>query len=715
MIRLERASLPPVLSSPRADTARERAREFFSRAPKARAQDRFRLDARLLDSVEIKEALWTLTSGKCAYCESPLGPALPLEANHFRPAMAAMNLDGELSQDHYWWLAYEWDNLLPSCAECARMKGSRFPVAEKRAAAPTRGQALEEEKPYLLDPGADDAQLHLVFTDDGEVVSKDERGRVTIEVLGLNRRRLLLARAEELTRLHASWRSATKGRAPAATVLQEMTASSQPFAALRRQFVATWTDEQAYDRPAGARVASAKVSAREQAALKSRFHDRKRVQERYSLARAGRDADYFITTRLIERVVIENVRVVKSLELEVSERSTKRAPWLMLLGENGTGKSSVLEAVTLVLVGDRYRRRLGIRPADYVRRGERKGFVEVHLTGSDEPLRLEITKSDFRANVADPKVLLLGYGATRLLPRPRMRPKRLRSDAARVENLFDPFSPLGDAADWLLELPAPAFAMAARALKGILALEDDAELRRSRRGRRIEVDMLGERVPLEHLSDGYQSVLGLAVDVMSVMFRRWPSMDVAEGIVVIDELGAHLHPRWRMRIVTSLRDVFPRIQFVASTHDPLCLRGLVDGEVAVLRRDEEQGVVAITDLPPIEGLRIDQLLTSEVFGLSSTIDPELDALFARYYQLKGKWKLSAAEEEELDRLRSDLDGYQILGQTARERLMLEAADMFLAQERRLGDGRARRELRQATKRRMAELWAETEPLEPPLR
>lgn len=188
-------------------------------------------------------------------------------------------------------------------------------------------------------------------------------------------------------------------------------------------------------------------------------------------------------------------------------------------------------------------------------------------------------------------------------------------------------------------------------------------------------------------------------------------MEVAEGIVVIDELGAHLHPRWRMQIVQSLRDVFPRVQFLASTHDPLCLRGLGDGEVAVLRRAPEGGVFTVTDLPPIQGLRVDQILTSEVFGLNSTIDPTLDSLFARYYELKGKWTLSSAEKKELRTLRGQLDQYRLLGQSPRERLMLEAADNFLAQERTLADAEKRRDLRAATKRRMTALWAETEPLE----
>jgi energy-coupling factor transporter ATP-binding protein EcfA2 len=457
----------------------------------------------------------------------------------------------------------------------------------------------------------------------------------------------------------------------------------------------------------------ASVSSAEQASLKSSFDARKERQDRSSVAAPA--PDYFITTRLVERVVVENVRVVKRIELDVSAPTTLRAPWLMLLGENGAGKSSLLQVVALALVGDRYRKRLRVDPSHYLRHGERRGLVEVYLTGMSEPVRLDITRSSFKSNFPDPKVLLLGYGATRLLPQAGMRPSKLTSEVARVENLFNPFSPLGDATGWLLELPPKAFTTAAAALKGILDLDEEARLRRNRRAHRIEVEAFGERVPLEHLSDGYQSVLGLAVDVMSVMFHRWQSMEVAEGIVAIDELGAHLHPRWRMRIVSSLRKVFPRVQFLASTHDPLCLRGLVDGEVAVLRRQPEGGVSAITDLPPIEGLRVDQILTSDVFGLNSTIDPTLDALFARYYELKGKWTRTKAEENELGQLHGQLDQYEVLGQTARERLLLEAADDFLAQERRLADDGSRRELRATTKRRMAQLWAETTPLKPPPR
>jgi hypothetical protein len=102
-----------------------------------------------------------------------------------------------------------------------------------------------------------------------------------------------------------------------------------------------------------------------------------------------------------------------------------------------------------------------------------------------------------------------------------------------------------------------------------------------------------------------------------------------------------------------------------------------------------------------------------VFGLNSTLDPGLDGRFARYYELKAKWTLTDGEKRELGDLHAELDRYELLGQTARERLMLEAADDYLATERREADAAKRRALRASTKRQMARLWAETEPKKPP--
>jgi uncharacterized protein (TIGR02646 family) len=713
---------PAALDSKAARAAHERARAFFERPARERSQETFSFDDAVLADPDVRSGLVSTCAGKCAYCETPLAEQAML-VDRFRPSSGALALDGTLSPDHYWWLAYTWENLYPSCAECQSFKGARFPVRAKRAAPGTTGEALRDERPLLLDPRRDDPEQHLVYAEDGSVASTTEEGRATIEILGLNRAQLLASRREALAQVRGEWEE-TSAQMASKTGLDPLAFDrlfdrSLPFSALRRQFLNTWAqarrgelDDALQASPEGpssvAEVAGdlRVVTKAERNRVKGAF-DRAQVgQDAYSLAgEANASADYFRRTRRIERIEVRNFKVIGELDLRPPSlaSSTASAPWLMLLGENGCGKSSLLQAVALTLMGAAERDALGLDARTYVRNGTRSGFVRVHLAGSPEPLELRFSRRSERFEGGeDPKVILLAYGATRLLP--RRGEQAPMSSLARVRNLFDPFSPIGNSTDWLLSLDDRTFEAIARALKGLLDLETDDRLIRNRRAGRVDVEAFGLRVPLEHLSDGYQSVVALATDLMISLLQQWPTVDAAEGTVLIDELGAHLHPRWRMRIVPSLRQVFPRVQFLTSTHDPLCLRGLGDGEVVVVKRDADGEVVAVTDLPSVAGLRVDQLLTSEHFGLNSTIDPELDALFAEYYLLKAKPHRAAADTRRLDELQTQLDGLDVLGSTRRERIVLEAADDYLAKAGTLADPNERLALKESTKKRIAAIW-----------
>jgi len=179
------------------------------------------------------------------------------------------------------------------------------------------------------------------------------------------------------------------------------------------------------------------------------------------------------------------------------------------------------------------------------------------------------------------------------------------------------------------------------------------------------------------MSAGYQTVVAVAADIMRLLMERWQALESATAIVLVDELDAHLHPRWKMRIVRSLRDAFPSVQFIASTHDPLLLRGLRNGEVALLRRDPDAGAVADRDLPPIEGMQVDELLTSRHFGLDSTLDPDTEALFDEYYHLLSL-PSDASVKRRIDELRIRLGDKESLGRNQRENAMLAAARAFIA-------------------------------------
>jgi predicted ATP-binding protein involved in virulence len=182
------------------------------------------------------------------------------------------------------------------------------------------------------------------------------------------------------------------------------------------------------------------------------------------------------------------------------------------------------------------------------------------------------------------------------------------------------------------------------------------------------------------LSDGYKSTITLAIDIMMKLSDAQSDMDKMSGIVLIDELGNQLHPRWQMRIVKQLRQVFPNINFIISTHHPLCLRGAEREEILLLRNLDNE-VITNTELPDPASLRVDQILASEFFGLSSLVDPEIEARFNRYYELLAKNdKATQGEKAEIDQLKDFLRNKKQLGTSIREELMYTVIDKLLAEK-----------------------------------
>jgi uncharacterized protein (TIGR02646 family) len=721
MIKLARGDTPSFFTSPLVQELRGEAAAFFSRLPASRAQMKFdfqRLATRMYPTV--RRILRERFPAKCAYCETPLER---FEIEAFRPKQRATNLDGKADDDHYWWLAFEWSNYFPACSICNALKGPRFPVAGSRAPIGALGAELASENRLLLDPCEDEPTQVLLFLDDGRVTCEEERGRVTIDVLGLNREALVQARQQDLRTLLAllgDGKPAEKVMSKVVDTLTAMTTDASPFAAMRRQYVRAWAIEasQASDRLERLTrhlrehhtALAAGLGARHKALNKAStgLSERVRAAEAYSVESVHVSASFYRQARFIERIELKNIRAFEQLELRPPIGASDRGEWFVLLGENGSGKSSVLQAVTCALLGQEGVNRLGVRATDLLRRGCAKGEVRVHVTGMSTPVVMTLWRRGNRITVEprDPKLMVLAYGATRLLNESSGTQKSAR---VKVSNLFDPYARLSNGRPWLYKAGKAEFDRFARSLSALLPRSDGARF--TRRAGQIYVETPGVRDTLANLSSGYQAVLALALDIMSVMRTNWEDMESAEGIVLIDEVDAHLHPRWKMRIVRRLREVFPRMQFIATSHEPLTLRGLERSEVAVLKRSLDGSVSAITadseDFPSPKFMRVDQLLTSELFGLHSTEDVEIDALFEEYYALLAARTRSPKKEERLKQLRVQLEAGKQMGLTPREKLAFEAADAFIA-DRKATQKTLPHNVRLAARERLKQIWAGVE-------
>jgi hypothetical protein len=441
MLHIERHTVeePSVLRSPEIERERARARAYYETPERARHQRRFEPNWKLDYSPGLLQALQQLFHGKCAYCESQLAD-WEGELDRYRPWGRAVGLDGVVASDHYWWLPYEWSNLYLVCATCNRLKASRFPVKGQRAKIGARSDALLAEAPLLLDPCIDYPNQHLTFTEQGLVVSETERGLATIDILGLNRQDLIIQRHDDLRKVldllqQAAVMIQTSGPQDELRRVFDLLASelepTRPYTCMRRQYIYRWLTEQGLGETAIAEEMFSVVLRRPRLVTEgdeerglTEYNRHLAKQEVYSVEgdEAPHKEAYYASAKRVERIVIHNFKAIQDLDLSFPTPQTSSEAWLMLLGENGTGKSSILQALALALMGEKHVNELGLKPGDLVNRNRSHtgGHVKLYLTGLSTPIELSFRRGSPRFEVfpKDPKMLLLGYGSTRLLPRP---------------------------------------------------------------------------------------------------------------------------------------------------------------------------------------------------------------------------------------------------------------------------------------------------------
>jgi len=155
----------------------------------------------------------------------------------------------------------------------------------------------------------------------------------------------------------------------------------------------------------------------------------------------------------------------------------------------------------------------------------------------------------------------------------------------------------------------------------------------------------GQEFPFRMLSEGVRNMLAMVADIAQRAVLLNPQFGekaaaLTPGIVLIDELDLHLHPKWQQRVVADLRRTFPLMQFIATTHSPLIVGGLSPEQIILLR---EANYVPMEE--PLQGLRADQILTSPAFGLESSRDPETQDLIETYSRLAVRDDLTPAEQD----------------------------------------------------------------------
>jgi predicted ATP-binding protein involved in virulence len=393
----------------------------------------------------------------------------------------------------------------------------------------------------------------------------------------------------------------------------------------------------------------------------------------------------------LSRVILNNIGPFESLTLDLELKDEEK--WHVFLGDNGVGKSTVLKAIALALCGkdaQQYAGRLlrykETNPADVIRetigtitletdnktsyvttikRDDRTGVVELSSTTARPleaegwlaigfpPLRTTSWEVTPKGPEADSKVSTRPV-VTDLLPLvkgdvdPRLdklkqwivnldyrAAKSDGTDSRSREQIQKVFDIIGNVAEGM-----------SLTYKGVGS------------GNRILVTTPdGTLVPLEGLSQGTISLLGwigILIQRMYEVFGQDSDPTKRYALVLMDEIDAHMHPLWQRILVDHLKEIFPDVQFIATTHSPLVIGGMPARQVIRFGKDKS-GKPVLLPVPPDATLGYsDQVLTSMLFDLPTSLDHTTAKKSKRYDELVQKGTLNSDEKELYETLKQDL-------------------------------------------------------------
>lgn len=228
-------------------TGRGRVKQAEHCAAYEAEQREFTFDALVYGHPTVKEALIAAQHGKCCFCEKKIGAEGDVE--HFRPKGGfRQQKRSRLGKPGYYWLAYEWANLLWACPICnQRFKQNYFPLHDPATRAVSHQADVTQEEPLLINPAETNPAPLIGFRQEvAYPIDDNAKAKATIEMLGLNRQNLIEDRRKRLAelsvmrdvlRLQEQLAATDKNRALLETArlrLQQATLDSAEFTAMAR-------------------------------------------------------------------------------------------------------------------------------------------------------------------------------------------------------------------------------------------------------------------------------------------------------------------------------------------------------------------------------------------------------------------------------------------------------------------------------------------------
>lgn len=402
----------------------------------------------------------------------------------------------------------------------------------------------------------------------------------------------------------------------------------------------------------------------------------------------------------IGKIVLKNIRGFADLRFDLARPDGNYAGWTVFTGDNGSGKSTLLKAIAVCLTGKDTARALQPSFHRWIRqdsKGEASIQLEIVNTASDDQFadKGRTTSSAFPAMLElknggkDTALLAVvpsgkprtyqipdrtiwspsatgwfacGYGPFRRVfgASSEAMQQMISPSTARFATMFQEAASLAEADRWLRDLKYKELEnkQAEREQLEILLqlLQDDLMPNRITINR-VDSDGLwladrnGVRLAWSEMSDGYRAALALMTDIVRHLINIYGVADLTgrddkgrlfikrSGVVLIDEIDAHLHPEWQREVGFWLKRHFPNIQFLVTTHSPIICQAADPNGLFVLPEpgsSAEPFPLSEEDYRKVIASRPDTILLTPAFGLQNTRSPRAVEGRAEFAKLAAK-------------------------------------------------------------------------------
>jgi len=309
----------------------------------------------------------------------------------------------------------------------------------------------------------------------------------------------------------------------------------------------------------------------------------------------------------IEKLSLQNFRCFEELNIDFRRVSMLPGEWTCIAGINGSGKTSILQAICIALLGERAHE-LGGALLSRMRRSEDPSLPRTEITISlseahsaeTRELSLQIddkgvprTRSSW--SIQD-STLVTAYGSTRNLTSEQDTSlKRLSPEVQRMCSLFFPLTQLASA-EVLLSTGQRSESFLSL-FSALINQVFEKELSIPAKAESIRFAVMGkDRIEALDLPDGFRSSAAWLADLCAAwcdkheIRARNANPAEIEAVVLIDEIDLHLHPSLQRELVPRLRKALPKVQWIVTTHSPLVLANFDVNEIIALDRDQEGNV-----------------------------------------------------------------------------------------------------------------------------